>query len=360
MDIQFARTTRKIINALPYWFAIRKDPQNSIGAAFLNVAGLELDELVYILDYAYKQTKLDGMDDQYLNAVWKGILPIYATENSKIEAKTKTGIELKQKLTVEDFHLSINESTLINPELYWDDPFYIDFERQILYVRKNYDDIIEVSTDSGPYIEIKIEYSPVWNFFDEFGLLFNCSRIFGESNYQYRERLLDVFRNQANSSMEGFLNGMARELGLRKNRIVRDGGSSILLDGSMIVLNEIRLNGIFVDLERVWLTEDNQVWLSGDIEKSGEEATISYVVGIEMHTLHNKADYPLQQRLFNIDSSATNLLKYYSESIKAEVPILWGQWRWNEGYWDVSDEKVGGRGFIPNLTDAKIAGFQAY
>ena len=39
-DLTFAKHTNAILNALPHWFKIRKESQDSIGARFLNVCGL--------------------------------------------------------------------------------------------------------------------------------------------------------------------------------------------------------------------------------------------------------------------------------------------------------------------------------
>ena len=40
-----------------------------------------------------------------------------------------------------------------------------------------------------------------------------------KKNYDYKNRILDVFKNHANSTKKGLANGIARELGLRKFKV---------------------------------------------------------------------------------------------------------------------------------------------
>lgn len=54
------------------------------------------------------------------------------------------------------------------------------------------------------------------NEFDYMGMLVGLSRLPGERNATYRERLWDVYVNQASSAEEGLINGISRELGLAK------------------------------------------------------------------------------------------------------------------------------------------------
>ena len=59
-DLIFAKHTNAILNALPYWFKIRKQSKDSIGARFLNICGLELDDARYVIDYAYNQCYINS------------------------------------------------------------------------------------------------------------------------------------------------------------------------------------------------------------------------------------------------------------------------------------------------------------
>ena len=54
----------------------------------------------------------------------------------------------------------------------------------------------------------------VYNEFDKHGLLIGLPRIEAEHNSSYKQRLLDVFVNRADSTYRGLLNAITRELGL--------------------------------------------------------------------------------------------------------------------------------------------------
>ena len=54
----------------------------------------------------------------------------------------------------------------------------------------------------------------VWNQFDEHGLVVGLSRITGETNASYRRRLYDQFVHRSNSSYQGLVYAITRDLGL--------------------------------------------------------------------------------------------------------------------------------------------------
>ena len=183
MDKLFADYTKKIIDKLPYWFKMKKSPQDSIGALFLNVIGLEFEQIEYILDYAYKQTNIYNMDVDFLDITYKCILPNNITKDKEVKVYTNN-IVLNLCNSVNEFFISANNN-MIHPELYYDNPCYIDYDKHILYTKNAYN-----QTAKKPYGQITIEHenntydidlniNPVWNFFDEFGLLLNCTRVLG-------------------------------------------------------------------------------------------------------------------------------------------------------------------------------------
>ncbi len=55
----------------------------------------------------------------------------------------------------------------------------------------------------------------LFNELDKFGLLLGLSRLPEERNAEYQKRLFDVFRNRADSTTRGLINGITRELGLK-------------------------------------------------------------------------------------------------------------------------------------------------
>jgi hypothetical protein len=54
----------------------------------------------------------------------------------------------------------------------------------------------------------------VWNQYDEHGLVLSLSRLDGETNWEYKRRLMDVMVHAANSTYQGMVHGITHELGL--------------------------------------------------------------------------------------------------------------------------------------------------
>ncbi|MCR3758655.1 Low copy number virion structural protein [Clostridium felsineum] len=353
--------TQKIISALPYWFEIRKYPEKAIGAKFLEVFGIELQEVFDILDYAYKQTRIDTADMDFTNIVYKTVLPYNVNSNNVTCVRSKDTVLAKVGSIGKFF--GINSNDLSYPELYENNVYFIDDSKNILYVKHNYDALksneagfIQVLCTDKSYT-LPLSIYKVWNFFDEFGLLLDCPRLYGETNAEYKMRILDVFKNPAGSNKEGLMNAIARELNMRKEIIWQDAGVDLIIEDPMVNLSSIKVDGIKYNENQVYITDENTVLIPGIDSNKGTQKTVSYVSGIEMHSIHNKSDYKMQNELFNSDNSSTDLLKYYVNLIETSCPIMWDEFRWDEAYFDISDKNVSGLGCIPTLCDGSIEGF---
>jgi hypothetical protein len=77
--------------------------------------------------------------------------------------------------------------------------------------REVYTNIFLASLTPTPY--------NVWNAFDELGLVLSLQRNPAEKNYAYKKRLLDVYKNPGNSTYQGLVNGISRELGVSHSSI---------------------------------------------------------------------------------------------------------------------------------------------
>ena len=361
---RFAVYTEAILKKLPYWFKVRKNSKDSIGAKFLDVIGLSLDDIRFMLDYAYAQTYIDTADINQVDILYRAEL------HDSIDVSRISGVHhsmggLAKAETLPEF-MGASPEELRDPMIY-DKPYYfIDSERKLLYVHQPYYKNMEHKhgriTIIYNYIhyEYPLQMHHLWNFFDEFGMLLNCPRLHGEKNVDYKKRILDVFKNVANSSKRGFLNGLARELGMRQYVTWEDGSQDLIIEDKMIVLNEIQIDGEKVPLDKVFINKDDNIVLLGDYKYKDVVRTVEYVSGVEMHQLSNRDDIPLFNELVKVDGTATDLLKYYTDRLKTLAPISWGYFVWNESYWDIAEEENGGLAFIPNLRDSKIKGFKKY
>lgn len=362
---RFSDYTNNIINKLPFWFKMKKSPNESIGAHFLNVFGLEFEDMRYILDYAFKQMYLDEMDIQYLNTSYKAYIPSFMNVDTIREVRSNNVILYEATDLSHFFDITYNPHE--NNSNFNKDVYLIDTEKEIIYVRKPYDisdehkhGKITLISDNNTSVTLGLELHAVWNFFDEIGLLLECPRLPNEPNFKYKERLLNVFKYKPGSSLEGFLNALSNELDLRKTVIWKDTSSDLVLKDTMIIINKIKIDGDNnLLLENVYTNKEGHIVIKGNPNYK-KDIEVSYTTGIEMHQLHNKDDDKLQSELYNVDDTATDLLKKYFDKIHSISPVIWDRFIWDKAYWNANDEDIGGMAFIPNLVDSKIDGFENY
>ena len=360
---ELALYTQKILDILPHWFSMRKSPTTSVGAQFLNVAGLELDEASYLIEYAYNQTRLSTMDTGSLDIVYKAVIPGgYVTAGGLVVSAL--GSVLAPCAQIDAFY-AIDKQTLEHPEMYGNSVYWLDAEHNLVYVKNPYPlmdestpGTIKVWASGKPEIEAQLVLHHVWNAFDETGLLVGCRRLYGEKNADYKTRLLDVFKNKGGSGSTGLLNGVARDLGLRHDLVWEDGGDDLLLDDGMIVLNQIRLDGTEVDVADLFYSADGCVALKGDPAYAGVPRNVSYVRGIEILSMPGHRDSRLNDRYFTQDGTATERLKQIAAKINGFAPDSWGGWRFGRDEMDVLDYSGSGR--QPSLMDGGTSGFASY
>lgn len=362
-DFQFAKYTKLILNALPHWFKMRKGSAESLGARFLNVTGIELDDVRYILDYAYEQTRIIDADIDQVDFCYKAIIPM-PFKVSDITNVIAYGAGLKKAANLKEF-FGIDQN-IRTKNLNAMNTWFADEVRNIVYVRNKFnvdanfaDGCLEYIINGKSYQQSLIPHH-VWNFFDEFGLLLSCPRIQEESNIEYKKRILDVFKNPSNSSKDGLINGIVRELSLRRNLAWDEPTKDLELTDAMIVLNSIKVDGEFFDLDRIFITESETILLKSDSLDTAKTHEVTYAYGLEMHKLWNQEDIKLQNELFTIDHKPKLELQHYIDQMNAECPIFWNNFKWNEHYWDPNNYEVSGYGTIPTLYDGSIRGFKNY
>ena len=388
-DLRFARHTNAILEALPHWFSIRKESKDSIGARFLNICGLELDDARYVIDYAYQQCYIATADIDQVDFCYKAIVPmplkvknvdaVFANHSGLIKAEN-----LKQ-------FFGVDQNGIRDVNVHSFEFYYTDDDRNIIYVRKkfnadaiNNDGKIVLKFGDKEYT-LKLQPHHVWNFFDELGALVSCPRIPEEPNFEYQKRIMDVFMNKANASRDGLINGIGRELALRRNLMWNDTTRDLELQDSMIVLNSIKVNEEYFDQSRIYISERGTVILKA-VDETSNPVPVTYVHGLEMHQLYNingheirnvnmllggrmqdvdkkfdvHYDIKLYNELFTVEGKAKERLRRYIEILNQESPIFWDSFHWNEHYWDMNEKDVSGVGFIPHLYDGSIRGFRKY
>jgi len=111
----------------------------------------------------------------------------------------------------------------------------------------------------------------VFNEFDNQGTLLGLSRLEEEKNPAYKQRLLDVFVNRADSTYRGLVNGITRELGLSIQEVIQidnllDSNDDTVLTMPAVVFEETKCtlysnlpeNAILDTIDR--FDEDDNAW----------------------------------------------------------------------------------------------------
>lgn len=370
MQSRFADITKKMQQEFPKWSKIRRD-DTSIGARFLNTFGLQFDDIQFMLQYALDNQFIGSADVHQIDIVYKANIPagLKAEDNFIFIGHN---VKLQQMESLQQFYEGIDTRFLERKEIYYPNPYYIDWERKVVYFKRAYD-VTETYAEGKVTLrmlddnfktlveqELPEHLHHVWNFFDEFGLLLDTGRLYGERNREYKERLLDVFRHPANSSKQGLEFHMARELGLWKEVKWYDGGADLVLNQSNILAHSIEVDGIKWGETMVKYDHSGRVILSADEGFKNIARTVRFISGLKMHAFHEKRDYAFQRQLYDVDGTPTTMLQYYVDLITNKIPILWDNFVWNESFWNVADTEMSGYGAIPTFNDARFLNWQNY
>lgn len=356
----FTSATTRMIEKLPSWSKIRKTPTKSNGAYFMELFGMEFEEIDNLLSFAKDQLYIPTSHMSQLGTIYKYELP-QDFKSGYSMALVGDSTYLEEAMSLQDFMKS-HFTKSDYPEIYYNSLYMIDYEDKVVYTRRHYkktDIYIYDGVNEDAWYEeqdIKLENHKVWNFLDEFGLLMDLSRHEWESNEVFKERILDVFKNTSNASKDGLLNGIARELSQRVVKIWSDPSDDYIIKDKMVAYNKIKLNGEYIPVSKIRFTTEGYIIIKAD-STATKDSEISYVAGVELRTLHNRKDISFSRLLYNQDGTGTKLLEKYVDYVKNRVPIEWGKFHWNIGYWDTSGGENGGVSYLPSLLDAKIDGF---
>ena len=363
--LPYAEYTDLLLNDLPYWFKIRKKSEDSNGANYLNIIGTNLEDALFTIDYAYDQCYIDTVDLNQADFCYKAIIPMpYSVKDIEEVSANNTG--LYEAKTLKEF-FGIHLHGIEDKPLHSFECYYVDYKRNIIYVRKKFN--ADAINNNGKLSikfknedwarEVPLKPHKVWNYLDELGALMSCPRLPEESNIDYKKRIQDVFKNPANATKNGLINGIARELSIRRILYWEDTTKDIELEDPMIVLNSIKVNKQYYPEDHIYFTASGNVLLQ-PIEGLEDGAEITYVYGLEMHQFWNTEDIKLQNELFTVEGKAKTKLEQYIQILSSEAPIFWGQFHWNEHFWDQNEEDVSGVGYIKHNYDGSINGFKKF
>jgi hypothetical protein len=370
MQSKFSHITQQLMNDLPTWFKMRRDP-NTKGAQFLNIFGLQFEDIEFYLQYALDNQFIGTADIHQIDVIYKASIPGSIPTDKPFDM-VGDGMRLHQMNTLKEFFEGIDTRFLERKEVYYPNPFYIDWERRVIYFKKSYgrDESfregkvsMQLRSDDGTLLfehDLPQTIHHVWNFFDEFGLLLDTPRLYAERNREYKERLLDVFRHPANATKKGLQHLLARELRLWQEVKWYDGSLDLVIKHSNVIEDSIEVDGALWASSAMTRDHSGRVVLLGTDSLAGQPRTVRFISGLQLHTFHNKSDYAFQDELYGVDRVATPMLQYYVDIITNQVPVMWDRFVWNESFWDVANKEMSGYGVVPNFHDARFLNWMNY
>jgi hypothetical protein len=373
MPDKFGALTSRLIKRLPYWWKARRQPTEAVAGHFLNVVGLEFEDAKYILDYAMAQLHILTADIEQADICYKTSLPELVTKDNYITVSSIDGIQISPAKNLTEFFGGFSTLTAQIPELLLQHTYYIDWTNRLLYTKFTYNrseecpdgrvNVVIFKSDGNILgsSQLKLNIHHVWNFFDEFGLLLCCPRIRGERNIDYKERILDVMKHPGGASIPAMINGISREVLFRFKEIWNDGSKNFVLRRPYTAPHTIMIDGYHKVTESEYKIDGgHRVVLFGKKNQANIKSIVTYDAGVELRTFWYKNDLEFMKELYVPDGDASMRLRYYAQLIKDQVPIEWGQFKWNQGFWDSFLPTKSGRGCLPSFCDGSVKGWENY
>jgi len=351
INYPYSDKTQEMFDYLPSWMEMAKEKESS-AQQFMNFFGLKFEEMDEILEELLNNRILVTNSTEQPDIIYKIDLPSIYIESSEVEIKG-AGRILEEKNELKEFYNT-------------DDSYIIDTEKNIAYIRNSYggEDTgkVNVSIYNKSELvfeeEIELRVHHVWNSLDEFGLLLNLPRNHNEDNVSYKKRLLNVFRYLPNSTKSGLTYGISNSLELIKTIEWPNDDVAIEIQGTQILKSTIKVNGKNVEEENITKLDNDRYKI--DPVNTGSESIVTYICGVELHSLSDKKDEKFQNQLYKTNKTATNKLKYYVNRITDDIPIMWGSFLWDRGWWDPAEKNLFGIDFLPSIWDPNVENWKYF
>jgi len=189
---------------MPQWMEMQKD-YSSIGAQFLNVFGLEFEDIEAYLDRQLNNQFIGTVNMGQIDILYKMNLGQTLTDQDTVTV-SGDGTSLAITESLREFYETEDDSVVL-----------LNRDRSTVYSKILYNSVsVAVNGTVMPTQQI---LHHVWNSFDEIGLLLDTPRLFGEGNYDYHLRILDVFKRPGSATTEGLQNYLGRQLGVAPTHI---------------------------------------------------------------------------------------------------------------------------------------------
>lgn len=284
--------TEIMLDKMPSWMRLRDKESNTY--QFLNFGpNITLDKLEEDIQRSFRNRFIQKADTEMMSASFKILLKDFMRkDNSEIsfdvgEVLSFDNLIIKQKS--KKIKLTINSLEFFTNKK--EEMVFLDVLDEVLYFEKPYKPKdLKLKWEGITFVgNKKLLHHPIWNVFDEFGLLVGLRRLPREPNENFKDRILDVFRNPGNSAYEGLKNSITRELGLNKN-----------------------------DIDIIFLNDEKY-----------------------------------KDSLFHVDNSPTRDMEFIIAEINKHFNIYWNNTEWDIGYWDSITKSGRGYSTLPTPVDYK-------
>jgi len=356
----YSSFTQKIADKYPSWSRIRKT-NKSIGQQFLNFFGMKFEEIEDFFQYIEEQKYIGTADIYQHDWVYQYKIPALS-QNDQIKLFHYDEQPIEEIETIKQFFYNPSQEGCL-----------IDYEKGEVYSLKDYKQINIQVYKQNQILTYQAQSKPyhIWNAFDEIGLLLDIKRLHLEKNEQFKERILDVFRYPANSSEEGLINGIARELNmithfhqsgneLKKIKWKND-FKPLFIENSTrqsIDPRSIRIDGKPLTPDQYKIDALSNIYIYPF--ELGVEHEVSFIVGIETFELFDQINERLYRMKYDPQGKPTPRLIQWVEYINMVSPIMWDYFKWDEGFWDTINEKYSGLSFLPHFWDTDMSVWDSY
>lgn len=181
--------------------------------------------------------------------------------------------------------------------------FFYDFVTQELFTIRPFTTLL---IDSVSHNQIEVQN---YNTFDELGLKVGLQRLKGESNLNYKKRILDVYQNPPSVSIDGLKRTLRREL----------------------------------DIWRAYGATPDSNYLGATPEV------------VEISNLEKYGDL-----YFDLEGNPKKSFFDFVEKMNVRFPSNLGYAKWGEAYWDYAGEKQEGVSSIPQTADVNNISLENY
>lgn len=290
----------KIKQMLPSWFKARVDESSSTHLFLKSIL-----KAIYLF--------LNDVKDNYRNTKLE-------TFNIEIDYKAlKMNLDEEVKTVLIDGSIAervYSEIEFIRRIETFKEAYYIDDMSHIIYIANAFFKKISLNNKEFKGIEHFI-----WNcnIIDEFGMLYGLERANGESNLEYKDRLLSFKQSISNSSLYGLCSILGHKISAQKRVLWLDGSTNINIKS-----NKTLCSAVFVDGELFlnYTKNKTSILLLGSGEFTGIKREVIYFEGFDIYA-----------------ASEDDILKNIKH-ISKQAPVSFGYARWDDVFFIEDDDSL--------------------